>query len=510
MAAVLVVRRTGPGGFDKLLAMKIILPHLAADRKYVDMFLDEGRIASQIQHPNVVQVFDVGEHEGLPYMVMELLRGQSVARIAKRLAGGGETLPADFWLGVLAQAAEGLHGAHDTRGGDGMPLGIVHRDVSPQNLHVGYDGRVRVLDFGIAASRGKISSTRTGEIKGKFAFLAPEQISRAHPVDRRADLWALGTVAWELLAHERLFAAEDEGATLWNVMNRKPPDLGRRAPHLAPEVVECVMRCLEREPANRLPTAHAFAAVMATAATADREGAGRPEDIARSMQQLFATDRAVEQERLRAATRGGAIAPIQEPEPTSERPMLDTVALRSAAESLAGAVASRRGRRRAWLALGAASLAVAAAAGLLRRGGPEAGSVTTAAPVAAPGPSRAAPPPANSTTRFVTFRVDPRARVVLVDAMRHDERPLRFLLAADQSATVELFGPAGEMVRRTVRAADEGTLLAFGSPARAAGRAAPPARRARHAGPRDDKVSQPATRSAPQADPGRPILANPY
>jgi hypothetical protein len=316
MAAVFAVQRSGVGGFEKLLAMKIMLPHLTAERHFVEMFLDEARLASQIEHPNVCPVLDVGQLGDVPFLLMELVRGRNLASVRERAAAtetdAATMLP--FWLEALAQAAEGLHAAHVANGRDGAPLGIVHRDVSPQNLLVGFDGRVRVVDFGIAAGRGRLVGTRTGEIKGKFAYLAPEQISRDQPVTRAADVWALGVVAWELFAGRRLFADDEEAKVLWNVMSARIPDLAREAPGLPGEAARLVMRCLDRDPAGRPAEAREIARGLGEAASA-LSGGSKP-DLGAYLDRLFAEDRRTDEARFAA----GAIAAsaVTPPEPASQ------------------------------------------------------------------------------------------------------------------------------------------------------------------------------------------------
>jgi len=359
MAVVLVVRRAGAGGFDRLLAMKMILPNLAGERRFVDMFLDEARIAAQVHHRNVVQVFDVGEHERVPFIVMELLRGQPLARVVRRRGlGPYET------LAVLAQAAEGLAAAHATRDANGVELGVVHRDVSPRNIHVGYDGQTKVLDFGLAAAAGRIASTQSGELKGTYAYLAPEQITRAVSVDHRADIWALGVVAWEVLAGTRLFAAGDTASTLWAVLNKRVPLLAQVAPEpIDPAVSAVIASCLARNRDERPQSCSEIADVFWKAATI--HGA-TVRAVSERMEDLFAQDKVVEDERLAAAIRTGA-RPIQQqdessvtdtlPEETAldaeaapDKPQRRTPLGRKVAISLAGVLAVASAA--AWITLG--------------------------------------------------------------------------------------------------------------------------------------------------------------
>lgn len=491
MAAVFVGRHSGIGGFEKLVAVKVMLPHLASDRRYSDMFLDEIRIVSHIAHPNVVQILDVGEHDGLPFMVMELLRGQPLGRVLRR-----DPIAPGLVLAMLAQVAEGLHAAHETTGRDGEPLGIVHRDVSPQNIHVGYDGQVKILDFGVAAAIGRHGATHSGEIKGKLAFLAPEQIARSRPIDRRADLWALGVMAWQIFADRKLFAVGDDATTLWNVLNAEIPALDEVAPHVPEPVVRCVMACLERDPMLRPSTAREVADVLARAAReAGVEGA-RP--IVEHMERVFATVRAVEDERLAAAVREGPPPPLTDPESSST----DIPAVVEQPTLVEKKVPARR--RAAW-ALGAVATIAIAAAGAWAVGLP-----STEPPVRA----ESAPAIDPRTTevrgegeaiaerRRIEVAIDEAATLVLVDGSRRDERPIVLALAPDERATVEVVGRDGRIARRVVDATEERVAIALegASPAieATAERAAKRTPRARR-----------RTKNERGAD-GRPLLGNPY
>ena len=286
MAAVYAVRREGLAGFDKLLAMKLLLPHLASERRFVDMFLDEARVAAHLQHPNLAQVFDSGVHRGLPYLVMEFLHGKSLSQCQERALELGRPLSQPFLLSVLAAAAAGLHAAHETKSAQGTSLGIVHRDVSPQNIHVGYDGQVKMVDFGIAVAAGRLSSTRTGEVKGKLGFVAPEQLDQRRPIDRRTDLWALGVVAWEAFAGRRLFWGESASETVWKVLNGPIRPVVELSPAVPAEVARVVARCLARDAAQRPATADEVAQVFLAAMS---PGAGP--HVVEEMEALFALDR---------------------------------------------------------------------------------------------------------------------------------------------------------------------------------------------------------------------------
>lgn len=193
MASVWVARTTGDGGFVHVCAVKRVHPHLAKQKQFVDMFLDEARIAARIQHPNVCRVFDFGLVEGVPYLAMEYLAGVSFSAVLACLSREPHPNRLVATCALVSEAAAGLHAAHELLDPNGAPLDVVHRDISPQNLFLTFDGVVKVVDFGIASARDKVHETQTGEVKGKFAYMAPEQM-RGGRVDRRADVWSLGVV----------------------------------------------------------------------------------------------------------------------------------------------------------------------------------------------------------------------------------------------------------------------------------------------------------------------------
>jgi serine/threonine protein kinase len=253
MAAVYLGRATGRAGFEKLVAVKVIHPHLAAEPEFVEMFLDEARIAGGLHHPHVVEIHDLGDADGVFFMVMEYVEGETLASLLRQLRKQGERLPLSAVLQVVADACEGLAAAHDLTHVDGRPMHLVHRDVSPHNLLVSMDGRVKVVDFGIAKATGRRSSTRTGQLRGKLAYMSPEQAGGGS-IDHRTDLFALGAVLWELLAGERLFTAETESETLARVTACEVPDIRERS-DVPAGVAALVTRALARKPEARFATA---------------------------------------------------------------------------------------------------------------------------------------------------------------------------------------------------------------------------------------------------------------
>jgi len=256
MGAVFLAKAEGPRGFEKLVALKRIHPHLARDPRFATMFLDEARIAARIHHPNVCGVHEFGEVDGVYYLTMPYLVGEPLHRVLREAASTTPTLRAERpWMvaRLVVDACEGLHAAHELRDEAGQLLEVVHRDVSPQNLFVGYDGSARVLDFGVASARHRHYQTSTGEVKGKFAYLAPEQLD-GKTADRRVDVWALGVVLWEGLAGRRLFARENMAASVRAVSQDPIPPLSDFVdlPH---EVQRVVDRALSRDRGARYATA---------------------------------------------------------------------------------------------------------------------------------------------------------------------------------------------------------------------------------------------------------------
>jgi serine/threonine-protein kinase len=264
MAAVHVARLAGEGGFARTVAVKRLHPQFALDPEFVAMFLDEARLAARIRHPNVVAAVDIVNGDGELFLVMEYVEGESLSTLLRIARETGRPVPTDLAAGILAQALQGLHAAHEAKSDLGEPLDIVHRDVSPQNVLVGTDGVVRVLDFGVAKALGKLHTTREGQLKGKLGYLAPEQVM-GHPVTRRSDVFAAGVVLWEALAGQRLFSAESEGNVLRRIMDGVVESPSLHAEGIPPSVEAVVMRALAREPAERFDTAQAMAEALESA-----------------------------------------------------------------------------------------------------------------------------------------------------------------------------------------------------------------------------------------------------
>lgn len=289
MATVYLARMEGPHGFEKIVALKQIHPHLVSERAYVDMFLDEARIASGITHPNVCSVFDFGESNGKYYLAMEYLVGEPLGRLFGRVAANPEQrsspLHALRCARIIEEACEGLHAAHESTDADHRPLNVVHRDVSPKNLFMTYSGVVQVVDFGIASARQRVHRTSTGQLKGTMPYMAPEQISGGQ-VDRRLDIWGLGVVLWELLTLDRLFRRETEAETMFAVLVNDIPRPSERRPDVPPELDAIVMKALERDPEKRWPTTRAMGKALHAFAAKQSNVVGAAE-LSEWMRELF-------------------------------------------------------------------------------------------------------------------------------------------------------------------------------------------------------------------------------
>jgi eukaryotic-like serine/threonine-protein kinase len=266
MAEVHAGRVRGEAGFEKLVAIKRMLPHLAEDDHFVDMFLDEARVASNVTSPHVVQTLDLGRAaDGSLFLVLELVVGASLWTLMRAAARRKEQIPLPIALEILAQAAQGLDDAHEAVTPTGLHLRIVHRDVSPQNLLVGADGRTRVTDFGIARALLRRTSTSTGELKGKAPYFSPEQ-ARGKEVDRRSDVFAIGIVAWEAVTGQRLFGGSDTLQTLQRVVDEHIEDPRERRPDLPVTAANAILKALRRDVDNRWQTAADFSAELREAA----------------------------------------------------------------------------------------------------------------------------------------------------------------------------------------------------------------------------------------------------
>lgn len=283
MGAVYLCRRSGYAGFQRLMALKLMHPHLTDQTQFLRMFLDEARIAGRMHHPNAVAILDLGKSPRGPYVVMEYIEGCTLAQLLGRHKTSRSPR---FIVPIMMDVLSGLHAAHQLCDDDGVSLGLVHRDVSPSNILLGVDGIARITDFGIAKARARFTHTPAGTRKGKLSFAAPEQI-RAGTCDPRSDVFSAGVVLWSSLTGKSLFRGDSDAQTVGNVLNRDippPSKIGLRPPECLDEIC---LRALQRDPAERYQSAADMADALR--AVASRHALlGTPIEIGRWVSATFA------------------------------------------------------------------------------------------------------------------------------------------------------------------------------------------------------------------------------
>ncbi len=418
MAVLYLARAVGPAGFERLFAIKTIHEQLTRDPAFVDMFLDEARLAARIQHPNAVAVYEVGEEDGRYFIAMDYVNGETLAHTLTRSWKQKTPFPIALTVHVGESICEALHAAHELTNARGEPLGVVHRDVSPQNVMIGYDGIARIMDFGVAKAADRLVHTRSGTHKGKVAYMAPEQV-KGGTIDRRVDLFALGVVLWESLVGKRLFKDANDFATAERVREcRVPPPESVRGE--VPEALgRIVMRALARDPEARYPTAralgqelHDFAveagAIASAADVEQRMKALFPDRFARRQEmarRAAEADELVDPRTLAVSSDSGSFSDLAEPaekSPTHPELASPEVEVRAFAGPLP---APGRGR----IAMIAGALLVGAlSVFVLVRGGPREEPAPVIAHPAAP-----APPPVEQVR--LEFDVEPKDALIVVD-----------------------------------------------------------------------------------------------
>jgi serine/threonine-protein kinase len=381
MAEVHVAKRVAGPGAGEVVAIKTIREQFARNREFVTMFMDEAKIVSRLVHPNVIRYHELGSEDEQLFLAMELLFGQSLWSLWDACRTRNVRLRYDTIAWIGARVADGLHYAHELVDEHGQPLDIVHRDVNATNIFVTYDGEVKVIDFGLAKAANRASKTAAGVIKGKVAYMSPEQAVGA-PIDRRTDVFALGTTLWELCCDRRLFKRSDDVETLRRVHAAEVPDATRLVEGFPPELWRILRRALARDQDARYRTAADLARDLdAFAARTASEGGGKGRSDARSvakvMRELFADDqsrqvawvnevsgpepsgRSGQPLKTRSTFWAGDDAPAVLPSPRVSTPPAAFPTARPLAGSLAGSPAGSpareaRRRRSRYVAIGAA------------------------------------------------------------------------------------------------------------------------------------------------------------
>jgi serine/threonine-protein kinase len=289
MGQVFLARQKGPVGFQKLVVLKRLLPHLSEDSDFIKMFLDEARIAGNLNHPNIAQIYDLGDVDGVLFIVMEYVQGEPISQVSARanhFRKGG--LPLGLKCRIIADAAAGLDHAHQARSPSGRKLGLIHRDVSPQNVLLGFNGNVKLIDFGVAKVSGKLSQTIVGTIKGKHAYMSPEQ-ARGEELDARSDVYGLGTVFYELLTNQRLFKRDSDIATLKAVVGARVPPPSEVLPGAPKSLDALVMKALARKREERYQSASEFQLAIEDFLLAERLP-GTQAHLTAFMKELYASE----------------------------------------------------------------------------------------------------------------------------------------------------------------------------------------------------------------------------
>ena len=266
MATVYLARLGGAGGFQRLYAIKRLHPHLAHEKEFVEMFLDEARLAARIHHPNVVPILDEVYAGAGYYLVMEYIEGETLARLLGRQASMGDRIPVRVGARIVLDTLAGLEKAHALRDEFGEPLNIVHRDVSPQNVMVGVDGTSRITDFGVARAATRLTTTRAGQLKGKLGYMAPEQ-AQGEDIDLRVDVFAVGVILWETLTGRRLFKGKPDAPdaqTLKRLLYEPIPKLQQVDSDISPAFDTICDKALSRDPAQRFASCGEFADALET------------------------------------------------------------------------------------------------------------------------------------------------------------------------------------------------------------------------------------------------------
>lgn len=441
MATVYVGQVTGLAGFEKLVAVKVIHPHLVQERRFVHMFLDEARLAAQILHPNVAAVHDVDEEDGLLYMAGELVHGQSLKVLLRRAQAEGTPVTEGMAAHIGAKICTGLHAAHELTDTDGRPINLVHRDVSPQNVLVSYAGFVKLIDFGVAHAKGRLSHTEAGMIKGKMGYVSPEQL-QTKPLDRRSDLFSVGVVLYEMVTGRHPFPGKTGMERLGRIAkcNFVPPREVK--PRVSPELERIILKALARDRNLRYQTAAEMAEDLAAFARL-RDAKAGPQQLAKLMKYLFSADIAEQDRRLRGfRRRAGSDSRGSDAVSEGSKRGARIESGERDAWTASGTRAALTSRKRRWLktTIAGAAAAAAVAAGLvaLAMFADEGANVTSPSGPAHVSPSDAVPQAAQETPMEPSAQVATPDRATAKNSVRlsFDLSPANALIVLDGSRVV--------------------------------------------------------------------------
>ena len=420
MARVYLALSQKQGGFNKLLVLKVLRSDLGGDADFLQMFLQEARLAARLNHPHVVQTYEIGDDASRHFIAMEYLEGQALSAVLARVGRGA--MPLDLHVRILCDALDGLHYAHEMTDFDGTPLHIVHRDVSPQNVFVTYTGQSKLLDFGIAKVAGT-TRTQQGVIKGKTGYMAPEQ-ALGTAIDRRADVFAVGVMLWEALARRRLVEkTDDDVSALTRRITGNDPRVRDVAPEAVLELAAICDKAMAKEPADRYATAADMQAALEAWLKA-QPGASDARAVAALLAQQFADDRTrirkLVDEQVKRASDAGPMIDIFT-QNTVTPPSVDEVPVELGGETAVAPSAPGRSRVAIFAAIGAVVVALGAVAVLAGRGGDKRDAQTavsaSASPTvsAAPAATSAAPPPTALAKVRVTLEAQPPVAQLTLD-----------------------------------------------------------------------------------------------
>ena len=318
MAEVFRAKTFGVEGFERILAIKRILPSLIDDADFVRMFIDEARIAVQLAHPNIAQIYELGKHGASYYIAMEYLPSRDLRLILDNLNASGQLMSVQQAAFITSRLCDGLDYAHRRRDPSGQPMNIIHRDVSPQNILITYEGVVKVIDFGIAKAANRASQTQAGVLKGKFGYMSPEQVKGA-TIDRRSDIFAVGVLLYEMLTGERLFIADSDYATLERVRKADVPPPTKYNKKISPELEEIVLRALAREPEDRYQWASDLAEDLLPFLIEDRSVYNNKR-LAQAMKEMYAGEIAAERMAMEDFLRIGPADATSDPGVSEDAP----------------------------------------------------------------------------------------------------------------------------------------------------------------------------------------------